>query len=43
MPNHCYNEVTIQSTREDIENIMEHLRGDKTMFDFNNLVPMPEE
>ena len=42
MPNHCYNQVTIQSTREDIENIMEHLRGDETMFDFNNLVPMPE-
>jgi|TARA_R110002020_G_scaffold147346_1_gene322669 hypothetical protein len=42
MPNHCYNQVTIQSTQKDIENIMEHLRGDETMFDFNNLVPMPE-
>jgi len=43
MPNHCYNQVTIQSTKEDIEKIMEHLRGGEAMFDFNNLVPMPEE
>ena len=42
MPNHCFNHVTIQSTQEDIEKIMEHLRGSETMFDFNNLVPMPE-
>tara|TARA_R110002020_G_scaffold417742_4_gene626957 strand:+ start:730 stop:1323 length:594 start_codon:yes stop_codon:yes gene_type:complete len=42
MPNHCYNQVTIQSSQEDIDKIMEHLRGGETMFDFNNLVPMPE-
>ena len=42
MPNHCFNQVTIQSTQKDIEKIMEHLRGSETMFDFNNLVPMPE-
>ena len=42
MPNHCFNHVTIQSTKKDIEEIMEHLRGEETMFDFNNLVPMPE-
>ena len=43
MPNHCYNQITIQSTKEDIEKIVEHLRGKDSMFDFNSLVPMPEE
>ena len=42
MPNHCFNQVTIQSSQEDIEKIIEYLRSEKTMFDFNNLVPMPE-
>ena len=42
MPNHCYNKLTIQSTQSDIDEVMEHLRGEQTMFDFNNLVPMPE-
>ena len=42
MPNHCYNQVTIQSSQEDIDKIMEHLRGEETMFDFNNLIPMPD-
>tara|TARA_R110000751_G_scaffold65327_2_gene133692 strand:- start:698 stop:1318 length:621 start_codon:yes stop_codon:yes gene_type:complete len=42
MSNHCYNQLTIQSTYENIDKIMEHLRGPETMFDFNNLVPMPE-
>ena len=42
MSNHCYNQLTIQSTQENIDKIMEHLRGSETMFDFNNLVPMPE-
>jgi hypothetical protein len=42
MPNHCFNQVTIQSTQEDLDTIMEKLRGEETMFDFNNLVPMPE-
>ena len=42
MPNHCFNQVVIQSTESDIQNIMEHLRGDETMFDFNNLIPMPD-
>lgn len=43
MPNHCYNEITIKSTKEDIEKIVEHLRGKDSMFDFNTLLPMPRE
>ena len=43
MPNHCKNELTIWSDKEDIEKLVEHLKGPKSMFDFNSLVPMPEE
>lgn len=41
MPNHCFNQVVIQSSQDDIDRIMEHLRGGNSMFDFNTLVPMP--
>jgi len=43
MPNHCQNELTICSSKEDIEKLVEHLKGPTSMFDFNSLVPMPKE
>ena len=43
MPNHCFNQLVIQSIAEDILDIMEFLEGGGSMIDFNKLVPMPEE
>ena len=41
--NNCHNELTIQSTKEDIDTVLENLRSATSMFDFNVLVPMPAE
>jgi hypothetical protein len=44
MPSDVYNRVIIRSTKEDIDSILEALcTKPKTMFDFNTLIPMPEE
>ena len=43
MPNNCYNTITIDSIEEDVQKIHNHLKGSDTPFDFNQLVPMPEE
>ena len=44
MPNHCYNRVEIYGGGLDqIKEIKEKLKGKKTCFDFNNIVPIPKE
>ena len=44
MPNHCYNRVEIYGGGLDqIKEIKEKLKGEKTCFDFNNIVPIPKE
>ena len=44
MPNHCFNQIIIESSSDDVENILDFLRNESTntMFDFNKLVPMPQ-
>ena len=43
MPNWCFNRVTFSGTSGDIENLTAQLESDTSKFDFNNVVPMPEE
>jgi hypothetical protein len=44
MPNHCNNEVTLQCRTEEVAlRIKAHLAGKESLFDFNSLVPEPEE
>ena len=43
MPNWCFNRVTFSGTSGDIENLTAQLESDETHFDFNKIIPMPEE
>ena len=43
MPNWCHNRVSFSGTPEDIENLVATLTGETTRFDFNKVIPMPEE
>ena len=43
MPNHCQNNVTISCDSQTAELIRNLLKGEETEFDFNKLIPMPEE
>jgi len=43
MPNWCFNQVTFTGTSGDIENLVSHLKSDDTDFDFNKVIPMPQE
>ena len=44
MPNHCYNSVKIVCpSEEEARTLKDFLEGEDTEFDFNRLVPMPEE
>ncbi len=43
MPNHVTNNVKISGKAEDIKDIFSSLKTDKSDFDFNEILPMPEE
>lgn len=43
MPNWTSNNVTIFGSREDIFKIKDFVRSDETAFDFNKIVPMPDD
>lgn len=42
MPNHVANRVIIDGNLDDIKKIMNFVKGEKSPFDFNKIVPMPE-
>ena len=43
MPNWCYNRVTFSGTSGDMENLVAQLASEVSLFDFNKVIPMPEE
>jgi len=43
MPNICYNKLTIRGERSEIEHFLEQVAGPDTLFDFNKIIPIPEE
>ena len=42
MPNHVESRITIAGSKEDIEKIINFVKGDKAHFDFNKIKPMPD-
>lgn len=42
MPNDCYNALSIDANDALIERIMNHVRSEETEFDFERIIPMPE-
>ena len=42
MPNHVANIVTLTGSEESIRNLVEFVRSDEQIFDFNKIIPMPE-
>ena len=42
MPNYCDKYLTIEGNEKTLKTIMELVRSDKTVFDFNKIVPMPD-
>lgn len=43
MPNWCENDVTIYGKKEDLDAIQTLLKSDDSEFDFDRLIPVPEE
>jgi len=43
MPNWCHNRVTFSGTGSDIDELTTQLESEESPFDFNNVIPMPEE
>ena len=43
MPNWCFNQVTFTGTSGDIENLVAQLESEMSHFDFNKVIPMPQE
>ena len=43
MPNWCFNQVTFTGTSGDIENLVAQLESETSHFDFNKVIPMPQE
>ena len=43
MPNWCANRVTISGDKEQIDVLIEMLETESQVFDFNKVIPMPEE
>jgi hypothetical protein len=43
MPNWCENDLYVRGPKEDVEQFLEHARGDEGDFDFNKFIPMPRE
>jgi hypothetical protein len=43
MPNWCENEVVISGSKEDIEKVRELMETEESKFDFNSVLPSPDE
>jgi len=43
MPNWCYNEMEVTGSKENLVKFMDFIKGDKRDFDFNKVLPYPEE
>lgn len=43
MPNHVTNTIRFNGSKEDVERIMAFVKSDESEFDFNKIIPMPEE
>ena len=43
MPNHVTNKIRFNGSKEDVERIMAFVKSDESEFDFNKIIPMPEE
>ena len=43
MPNHVQNRLKIVGKKEDIENVINSVKSDREVIDFNKIVPMPIE
>ena len=43
MPNWVTNRIDFSGKKEDIEKVLNAIKGDENEFDFNKLIPMPEE
>ena len=43
MPNHVTNTIRFNGSKEDVERIMAFVKSDESEFDFNNIIPMPED
>lgn len=43
MPNYVKNIITILGNQAEIDSVLRYIKGKDTMFDFNTLIPMPDE
>ena len=43
MPNWCENDLVIQGSEEAINKLKEYVKSDRSDFDFNKMIPYPEE
>ena len=43
MPNHCSNRIEISGEPRDVKRVKKFLQGKERCFDFNNILPIPEE
>jgi hypothetical protein len=43
MPNHITNKLTVTGPKERVAEFFSDIKGEKEDFDFNRLIPMPEE
>jgi hypothetical protein len=43
MPNWCQNTLSISGNKNEINKVLELIRGNETAFDLNKVIPMPEE
>ena len=42
MPNHIMNRLRLSGDRNRIDELLESVKGDKTVLDFNKIIPMPK-
>lgn len=43
MPNHVQNRLKIVGKKEEIQNVLESIKGDREVIDFDKIIPMPSE
>lgn len=43
MPNHVQNRITFSGTMKEVETVFDFLKGEDSVFDFNKIIPMPED
>ena len=42
MPNYCENFLSIEGNADTLKEIMDFVKSDKSVFDFEKIVPMPD-